>query len=213
MTDRITGPYVTQERPPYRTGIVQALEGVPPYRVRVQFPDRDNVVSWWLPVLVPKIQNDQFFWQPDVGEQVCVQMDENDENGCVLGCVPSEADQAPAGMGPDDFYIAFKDGTSIHYNRSTHQLQITLGNGGQAVISQPAGGKIELDSSGNVEIQAAASVSLSQGGASAADALALVSKLVSAFNEHTHGTPPTTGVPTTPWTPGTIDSTLVKVSG
>ena len=81
------------------------------------------------------------------------------------------------------------------------------------VLSQPSGGKIELDSSGNVEIQAASSISLTNGGA-AADALALVSKLVTAFNAHTHSDPQggVTGAPTTPWTASTIESVLTKVS-
>jgi phage baseplate assembly protein V len=214
--DRITGPFTEQQHSVFRTGVVSSLESVPPYRVRVQFPDRDNIVSWWLPVLVPKIQDDKFFWQPDVGEQVAVLMDENDENGCVVGSVPSQVDQAPSGLTPSDFYIAFEDGTIIQYNRQTHQLQIMLGSGGAAVLSQPSGGSVELDSSGNVEIQAASSVSLSQGGASASDALALVSKLVAAFNAHTHGGVQTGGgtsaTPTTPWTATTIESTLVKAS-
>lgn len=212
--DRIIGPYTDQGESAFRTGIVSAIESAPPYRVRVQFPERDNVQSFWLPVVVPKIQNDKYFWQPDLGEQVLVIMDEHDENGCVIGSVPSRADQAPAGLTPDDFYIGFEDGTVLHYNRSTHALQIALGNGGQVTISQPLGGKIALDQNGNVEIQAASSVSFAQSGASATEALALVSKLVSAFNAHTHADPQggVTGTPTTPWTAETIESTLVKVS-
>lgn len=211
--DSSTGPLTLQKHPAYRTAIVYALESVAPYRVRVQFPDRDNVVSWWLPVCVPKTQDDKFFWQPDLGEQVVCMMDEHDENGCILGSVASAVDAPPAGLTPNDYLIQFEDGTTIHYNRSTHQLQITLGAGGEAIISQPSGGQIELDSSGNVEIQAAASVSIMQGASPASDALALVSKLVAAFNEHIHPTPAgPSSPPTTPWTPATIESTLVKAS-
>jgi len=211
MADSITGPYTEQMHPAYRTGIVYALESVVPYRVQVQFPDRDNVISWWLPVCVPKTQNDKFFWQPDIGEQVVCLMDEHDENGCVLGSVASTVDAPQAGLTPADYLIKFEDGTTLHYNRSTHQLQITLGTGGQASITQPSGGQIQLDSSGNVEIKAAASVSLAQGSSIASDALALVSKLVTAFNAHTHGVVPGP-TPTVPWTPATVESALLKVS-
>jgi phage baseplate assembly protein V len=213
MPDSVRGPYTEQFHPPYRTGIVAQIESVPPYRVRVQFPDQANVLSWWLPVQVMKTMNDKDFWQPDIGEQVSVVMDEWDENGIVTGGVPSTVDSAPSGLTPADRYTQFSDGTIIHYNTSTHQLQVTLGAGGQMALTQPSGGSIELDSSGNVEIQAASSISLTNGGA-AADALALVSKLVTAFNAHTHSDPQggVTGAPTTPWTASTVESVLTRVS-
>lgn len=205
--DSAKGPYTEQHNPPFRTGIVHSLEGVAPYRVRVQFPDRDNIISWWLPVLVPKIQDDKFFWQPDLGEQVCVVMDEHDENGAVIGSVPSQADFAPSGLGPNIFYIGFKDGTSIQYNRTTHALTITLAAAASLTMTQPAGGKIELDSSGNLILQAATTITLAGAGGALTDALPLVSLLVAAFNSHTHGTIP--GAPVTvPWTPSTVASPL-----
>lgn len=210
------GPYLKQHHPAYRTGIVYAIESVSPYRVRVQFPDREGVISWWLAVERRKTQNDKEFWQPDLGEQVICLMDEHDENGAVLGSQASLADTLPSGLTPDIYFYEFSDGTTIQYNRVTHKMQITLGTGGEILITQPAGGQIELDSAGNVEIQAAASVSFQQGSATASDALALVSKLVAAFNAHTHegvqSGGATSGVPTTPWTPTTIESTLVKAS-
>lgn len=202
--------YTTQHNPPYRTAIVYALESVPPYRVRVQFPDRDNMISWWLPVVVPKIHTDKFFWQPDIGELVKVTMDEFDENGTVDGSIPSQVDAAPSGLTPADFLVEFQDGTTFHYNRNTHQMTLALGAGAMMTLSQPTGGKIELDSSGNVEIQAAASITFTQGSASASDSMALVSKLVAAFNAHTH--PADGEPPSTLWTPATVSSSLIKAS-
>ena len=193
----------------FNTGIVTEVEGVPPYRVKVQFPDMDNIISPWLHVLVPKIQDDKYFWQPDVGEQVAVLMDEHDEEGCVVGSVPSNADQAPEGLTPDDTYIGFSDGTEIKYNRETHELIISLCGGGKFTLTQSAGGSIGLDENGNATIQGASTVSFSLGGAAASDALALVSLLIAAFNAHVHGSSPT---PNTPWTAETIASTLVKTS-
>lgn len=205
--DAAKGPYTEQHNPPFRTGLVCAIESVAPYRVRVQFPDRDNVISYWLPVLVPKIQDDKFFWQPDLGEQVCVVMDEHDENGAVIGSVPSMADFAPSGFGPDIFYVGFKDGTSFQYNRATHEMSITLCAGGAISLTQPSGGKIELDTSGNLTLQAASTITLAGAGGALTDALPLVSLLVAAFNSHTHGTIP--GAPVTvPWTPSTVASPL-----
>lgn len=207
--DAAKGPYTTQHNPPFRTGIVYALETVAPYRVRVQFPDRDNIISWWLPVLVPKIQDDKFFWQPDLGEQVACLMDEFDENGAVVGSVPSNVDAAASGLGPDLFSIAFKDGTAFQYNRATHQMTLTLGTGASFTLTQPSGGAISMDASGNITLQAASSITLSGAGGTVTDALPLVSLLVAAFNAHTHGVTPGP-TPTVPWTTSTVASPLFK---
>ena len=134
MPDSVRGPYTEQFHPPYRTGIVAQIESVPPYRVRVQFPDQANVLSWWLPVQVMKTMNDKDFWQPDLGEQVSVVMDEWDENGIVTGSVPSQVDSAPSGLTPSDFYIQFADGTIIQYNRVTSTLKVSICPAGTATI-------------------------------------------------------------------------------
>jgi len=203
--------YTRQYNPPYRTAVVYALESVPPYRVRVQFPDRDNLVSYWLPVIVPKIHDDKFFWQPDIGEQVAVIMDTHDEDGYVVGSVPSSVDQAPAGFGPGIFYVGFHDGTSVKYDRTSHELTVTLGTGAAFTLTQPAGGAITLDATGNIVLQAASSITLSAAGGSLTDALPLVSLLIAAFNLHTHGPVLSPGPPpTVPWTAATVASPLFK---
>lgn len=207
--DSAKGPYTQQYNPPFRTGLVCELESAPPYRVKVQFPDRDNIISQFLPVIVPKIQSDKFFWQPDIGEQVAVIFDQWDEDGYVVGSVPSMVDHAPDGLGPDVFYIGFEDGTSLQYNRQTHALTVTLAADASITMTQPAGGKIELDASGNLTLQAASSITLSGASGSLTDALPLVSLLVAAFNAHTHGTIPGP-TPTVPWTSSTVASPLFK---
>ncbi len=62
----------------FRVGLVkqQDLQGA---RVRVAFPDRDQMLSYWLPILFSKTQNDKSYWIPDIGEQVVCLMDEHDE--------------------------------------------------------------------------------------------------------------------------------------
>ncbi|MDW8136254.1 MAG: phage baseplate assembly protein V [Thermodesulfobacterium sp.] len=39
-------------------------------RARVQIEDADGVVTFWLPVLHHKTQNDKHYWLPDIGEEV-----------------------------------------------------------------------------------------------------------------------------------------------
>ena len=81
-------------------------------RVRVTFPDRDQMESWWLPVVFTKTQNDKMYWIPDVGEQVVCMMDEYDEDGAVLGAIYSSADRPPA-TGADKYHCTFKDGAAF----------------------------------------------------------------------------------------------------
>ncbi|MGH7947793.1 MAG: phage baseplate assembly protein V [Candidatus Binataceae bacterium] len=110
------------ELAPFRVGLVVERD-VARVAVRVQFPERDQMVSWWLPVVVPKTQDDKFLWLPDEGEQVVCLMDEHDEAGVVLGAIYSAADSAPV-ESTEKFHVAFKDGTKAEYDRESHVMRV-----------------------------------------------------------------------------------------
>jgi phage baseplate assembly protein V len=126
----------------YRIGIVTEQD-LTNARVRVRFPDRDHLISYWLQIITPKTLADKTFWMPDVGEQVVCVMDEFDEAGAVLGAVYSTVDQPPV-QSADKFHLTFKDGTVIEYDRAAHALTISLCAGASATVNAPAG--IELES-------------------------------------------------------------------
>ncbi len=209
------GAYSRQYVPPFRVGIVTAQQISPFPAARVQFPDRDNIVTYWLPICLPKVQDDKFFWMPDVGEQVLVLMDEHDENGAVVGSLGSTVDQAPGWATANTFGVQFSDGTVVRYDRAAHALTAALGSGGSATISTPLGNQVVLDNAGNVGLTAGpgGKVTFSNGSAPN-DALALVSKLVAAFNAHIHPDPQggDTGVPTVQWTASTVESITTAVT-
>jgi phage baseplate assembly protein V len=215
MNDFVRGPYFTQSVPAFRVGLVAAVR-TSDATVRVKFPERDGVISYWLPVIVPKSQDDKFYWLPDVGEQVVVLMDENDESGAVVGAVYSNSDAAPPGMTQDKVHVTFKDGTVVEYDRSAHFLSVSLCDEGSTVIATGAGNQIALDAAGNVTVVAGSDgkVTLTQAGSEAADSLALVSLLVAAFNAHVHADPQggSTSTPTQQWNATTIKSTMLAVS-
>src|SRR5208283_5084591 len=94
--------------PTFRVGIVQAQDTARA-KVRVVFPDYDEMISWWLPVIFSKTQDDKAYWIPDIGEQVVCLMDLRDEAGAVLGAIYSRADTPPVNSA-DKFYLGFKDG-------------------------------------------------------------------------------------------------------
>jgi len=129
--------------------------------VRVTFPDRDQLISYWLPIVVPKTQNDKFYWMPDVGEQVVCLMDEHDEAGAVLGAIYSTVDKPPVASA-DKWHVTIKDGATFEYDRAAHTLALALPSG--AVFSLTANGAvIAIDTSGNITITGA-SIALAGGG-------------------------------------------------
>lgn len=113
----------------FRIGIVK-MQDPANGRVRVVFPDRDQIPSWWLQVVVPKTQRDKAYWMPDLGEQVVCLMDECDEAGAVLGAVYSSADQTPVSSN-DKWHYSFEDNTSFEYDRAAHVLDIKLSDGAE----------------------------------------------------------------------------------
>jgi phage baseplate assembly protein V len=145
----------------YRVGIVKVQDAANA-RVRVVFPDRDQMESWWLSVLFAKTQNDKMYWMPDVGEQVVCMMDEYDEDGAVLGAIYSSADRPPVTTA-DKLHWTSKDGAVFEYDRSIHALQMTVPSGGTVAITAN-GASIAIDGAGNVAIAAAGQIQLAGGG-------------------------------------------------
>src|SRR5271167_1292328 len=108
--------------PTFRVGIVQAQDTAHA-KVRVVFPDYDEVISWWLPVIFWKTQDDKAYWMPDIGEQVVCLMDLRDEAGAVLGAIYLEADVPPVNSA-DKFYLVFQDSTELKYDAESHLLDL-----------------------------------------------------------------------------------------
>jgi phage baseplate assembly protein V len=145
----------------FRVGIV-ASQDPSRCRVRVEFPDRDGLTSWWLPVLVAKTQNDKSYYLPDVGEQVVCLMDEYDEDGAVLGSIYSDADQPPGGLSVNNVHWAAQDGGSVDYDRAAHRLSVNVPAGGTVTIAA-SGASIAIDKDGNVNVSTDKQIHLGSG--------------------------------------------------
>ena len=74
-----------------RFGIVSQIDAIN-VLARVNFGDDDST-SFWLPVMQTKTLKDKFYVMPDVGEQVVCLMDENSEDGVILGAIYSSEDK------------------------------------------------------------------------------------------------------------------------
>ncbi|SRR5579884_4310519 len=170
----------------FRTGIVKQRD-IQNCRVRVVFPAHDQMLSWWLPVVVPKSQNDKAYWLPDVGEQVVCLMDEHDEDGAVLGAIYSQGQQGdatPPQMTADKWHVSFSDGCTIEYDRGTHTLGIVV----------PASGTINLTVNGGNLNLAAPNGDITFKTNEHQDS---VNGIIDAYNGHTHPDPQggSTGIP------------------
>ncbi|MCU7097927.1 phage baseplate assembly protein V [Salmonella enterica] len=108
-----------------QTGIISDIDEVK-VCVRVTLPECDDLRTNWLPILQRNSQNNKDYWLPDIGEQVEVLLDDNGEDGVVLGAVYSSVDTAPVAS-LDKRYVQFADGAAFEYDRKEHQLTI---NGG-----------------------------------------------------------------------------------
>lgn len=165
----------------FRVGLVkqQDPQGA---RVRIVFPDRDQMVSYWLPILFTKTQNDKSYWIPDIGEQVVCLMDEHDEAGAVLGAIYSSADTAPV-HSADKYHMSFKDGASVEYDRAAHALAMSLPNGATMSLSIH-GTSIAIDAIGNITIHAAGGIGLITSAHNDS-----VDGIINTYNSHTHPDP------------------------
>jgi phage baseplate assembly protein V len=104
----------------FRTGLVVEIDTARCF-VRVQFPDVDAIVSYWLPVLQLKTLLDKTYWMPDINEHVACLMDNKGEEGVVLGAIYSAADSTPVNS-KDKRHVRFDDGTILEYDRAAHKL-------------------------------------------------------------------------------------------
>lgn len=104
----------------FKTGIVE--EAKVGWAI-VRFPDLDDLLTKWLPVLKIKTHLDKGFHTLDVGDQVQVVMDDRLEDGCVLGAIYSDADLPPT-ENPAETGMAWRDGGLFSYNHETGILTI-----------------------------------------------------------------------------------------
>lgn len=113
------------------------------HMARVRFPDKDNMVSGWLPVIVPNTKKNKDEYHLDVNEHVfCMMMGNGMEAGAVLGAVYDDTNKPPVGDA-DVRVTTFEDGTRISYDRKNSLLTVNaVGN-----IRIIAGGDIDVDGS------------------------------------------------------------------
>ena len=110
------------------------------HMARVRFPDKGDVVSGWLPVVVPNTKKNKDEYHLDVEEHVfCVLMGNGLEMGAVLGSIYDDANKPPVGK-QDIRVTTFEDGTRLSYDRKEKLLTVN------------AVGDIRIQAAGNIDV-------------------------------------------------------------
>lgn len=95
-------------------------------RARVQFAE-DGMNSYWLAVLQNKTLKDKFYSMPTVGEQVACLMDQNSEDGVILGAIYTTED-TPIIETEKQVSANFEDGTFANVDKETQTLTLSFPN-------------------------------------------------------------------------------------
>lgn len=106
-----------------RFGIVSQINPVLA-QARVSFED-DESTSFWLPVLQTKTLKDKFYSMPDIGEQVVCLMDENSEDGVILGAIYSTEDTTVT-QTENQLSMNLEDGSYINADKEAQTLTVAF---------------------------------------------------------------------------------------
>jgi phage baseplate assembly protein V len=91
---------------------------------RVTFTD-DGIVSDWLQFLTLGAIKDNFSHTFSINEQVACLMDENSEEGVILGAINNDK-TPPNNAGEGIFRVKFEDDSVIEYNRNNHKYTLDI---------------------------------------------------------------------------------------
>lgn len=147
-----------------RPGTVTARDAA---KLRVQVRCADTVtaplVTDWLPVLVSRAGGDCQYDLPDVGDAVlCLFLPHGREAGFVLGGFYS-GNLPPVADG-DKWHRAFRDGTTLEYDRKSHTLRADVRGDVDVTATGSVTGKIigslAVEAEGAVSISSAAQLAL-----------------------------------------------------
>ncbi|WP_319403141.1 phage baseplate assembly protein V [uncultured Anaeromusa sp.] len=94
------------------------------HRVRVEWNDRGNMVSYDLPVLVPSTCDPQDYALPkEKTDVLCVFLPNGQQQGFVVGSFYTEANPPPI-ADRKKWLKKFEDGSQIEYDRATKKINI-----------------------------------------------------------------------------------------
>ena len=121
------------------------------HMAQIHFPDKDDLVSAWLPVAIPNSLKNHDERHLDVGEHVYCNMMGNGLEAGVVICSVYDDKNRPVVHEGDTRAVTFEDGTKISYDRKNHVLKVEC----EGDIEIHAKGQINITADGNMKQQAA----------------------------------------------------------
>lgn len=115
------------------------------YRVKLT---EDDITTAFIPVLVTNSFKTKTESPLSVNEHVAVLMDENSENGVILGAIYSSADMPADDAGEDIFRTTYEDGSVVSFDKSKGEY--TLDMKGDVIIKVTGSKKVKI--TGDVEV-------------------------------------------------------------
>ena len=98
------------------------------HTARVQFTDRDEMVSWDLPVLVPSTVDPQDYCLPvENTDVVCVFLPNGQQQGFIIGAFYTDLNPPPI-TDRKKYLRKFKDGTEIEADKETGNVTVKTAN-------------------------------------------------------------------------------------
>jgi len=92
-------------------------------RIRVTLPERDNLVTYWIPVCQRNTHQNKHRSLPDLGAHVQILLAANGVDGAYLGSIYSTPEPPPV-MDDAQEYVRFKDGSEVLYDPASHTHRI-----------------------------------------------------------------------------------------
>lgn len=131
---------------------------------RVEIPDGEKVVSYYLPTVQERVLKDQDIKMPDIGEPVaCLFRGQGFEEGLVLGACYSPQTPDPEQEAHMDYH-KYEDGTELWYDRKEHKLIAKVKGDIEAEteknIKATVGENMEATVQGTVNIQSSVNITL-----------------------------------------------------
>lgn len=111
------------------------------HRARVRFPDKDNMVSGWLPVGAFNTKKNKDKIPLDIGEHVCCLLSgSGTEDGIILCSFYDDNNEVPE-IDKNIRCVHFSDGTKMSYDRKENEFEIINEDGSFILMKQ---GKIHI---------------------------------------------------------------------
>jgi phage baseplate assembly protein V len=116
--------------------------------VRVQFLDKQGLISYWLPIKQPGSRKTMHFYCPKIGDDVNVNFLANGvEHGFVDGSFFNKSNPPPEGVDIDTRHFKSEDGSVIEYRESDSTFNLDA--------SGATGGRMRTGGGGLVKVTAA----------------------------------------------------------